>query len=216
MRRVTPTPECHSETRCPSLPPPIRNPVPLLTVPQRRIIFFPIAHYSLSQRARELGFARPGMNDILSAALSTDNTIRRRAEATLSYLRTQRGFSVALAKRLSRTGGDATDDPGGQIGSLAGVLLQHFVTDLWEVADHSVLPREDKAQVSNNPATVWYWCRGPTKKKASTTDPAGRLPPCHSSASGVEKQSGGLDFFFLPEHTDAKTTTLVPSLRFML
>ena len=151
--------------------PPQRNPVPLLTVPQRRIFFFPIAHYSLSQRARELGFARPGMNDILSAALSTDNTIRRRAEATLSYLRTQRGFSVALAKRLSRTGGDATDDPGGQIGSLAGVLLQHFVTDLWEVADHSVLPREDKAQVSNNPATVWYWCKGPTKKKASTNRP---------------------------------------------
>lgn len=118
-----------------------------------------------------LGFARPGMNDILSAALSTDNTIRRRAEATLSYLRTQRGFSVALAKRLSRTGGDATDDPGGQIGSLAGVLLQHFVTDLWEVADHSVLPREDKAQVSNNPATVWYWCRGPTKKKSKHNRP---------------------------------------------
>lgn len=95
------------------------------------------------------------MDDILSVALSTDNTLRRRGEATLNYLRTQRGFSVALAKRLASTtaaagpaaGGDA-DDPGGQIGSLAGVLLQHFVADLWQVADHAVLPREDKAQVS--------------------------------------------------------------------
>lgn len=123
---------------------------------------------------------QPGMDDILSAALSTDNTVRRRAEATLSYLQTQRGFSVALAKRLSRTaaatsaaGGDAAGDgdPGGQIGSLAGVLLQHFVTDLWEVAGHSVLPREDKAQVSNTSkqrqargsllAFISAWAEGP-------------------------------------------------------
>lgn len=102
------------------------------------------------------------MDEVLSAALSTDNTVRRRAEATLSYLRSQRGFSVALAKRLASTaataagatgscdpGGDAADEPVSrrQIGSLAGVLLQHFVTDLWEVADHSVLPQEDKEQV---------------------------------------------------------------------
>lgn len=91
------------------------------------------------------------MDDILSAALSTDNPTRRGAEATLSYLRTQRGFSVALAKRLSSTGGD-DDDPMGS--TLAGVLLQHFVTDCWEAADQSVLPREDKAQVSRSRSVV--------------------------------------------------------------
>lgn len=87
------------------------------------------------------------MDAVLSAALSADNGVRRRAEATLSYLRTKRGFSIALAKRLGHR--DASgDDRGGQISSLAGLLLQHFVTDLWEVADHAVLPREDKSQVS--------------------------------------------------------------------
>lgn len=159
------------------------------------------------------------MDDILSAALSTDNAIRRRAEATLSYLRTQRGFPVALAKRLSRTaagggGGDATtDDPGGQIGSLAGVLLQHFVADLWEVADHSVLPREDKAQVSCSPSSglVLGHTRGPKQQQHAHKIKA-RVPPSPRGGGGRETVVSrcGLDFF-RPEHTKTKTPTLVPS-----
>lgn len=123
------------------------------------------------------------MDDILSAALSTDNTIRRRAEATLSYLRTQRGFPVALAKRLSRTGagGDA-DDPAGQIASLAGVLLQHFVTDLWEVADPSVLPREDKAQVSAAPQRPVLV---PSTAESPTATHSPRAPPIAPGAGGI-------------------------------
>lgn len=88
------------------------------------------------------------MDKVLSEALSADNGVRRRAEATLSYAKTRRGFSIALAKRLGHKGASG-DDPGGQIASLAGLLLQHFVTDLWGVANHAVLPREDKSQVSS-------------------------------------------------------------------
>lgn len=88
------------------------------------------------------------MEKVLLAALSADNGVRRGAEATLKACRTTRGFSIALAERLGHKGASG-DDPGGQISSLAGLLLQHFVTDLWEVADHTILPREHKSQVSS-------------------------------------------------------------------
>lgn len=106
---------------------------------------------------------------MLCAALSADNTVRRRAEAALSYARTQRGFAVALAKQLASNyyprGGAYGDD--GDLARaaaataersgmwmpmrlMAGMLLQHFVRDRWELADDAVLPAEDKIQVSSS------------------------------------------------------------------
>lgn len=101
------------------------------------------------------------MDDVLSAALSADNTVRRTAEATLTYASTQRGWPVALAKRLSQNytstyhhdsydGGARAaerDDPTGGQRLMAGMLLQHYVRDRWEVACPTTLPRGDKEQV---------------------------------------------------------------------
>lgn len=101
------------------------------------------------------------MDDVLSAALSADNTVRRKAEATLSYASTQRGWPVALAKRLSQNyvddsigiseaagAADRDADPTGGQRLMAGMLLQHYVRDRWVVACPTLLPRSDKAQVS--------------------------------------------------------------------
>lgn len=110
---------------------------------------------------------------MLSAALSADNTVRRKAEETLSYASTQRGWPVALAKRLSQNyGNDNNDgdnnntairdaDPTGGQRLMAGMLLQHFVRDRWEVACPTVLTQDDKAQVSTQyTVVVQEWQQG--------------------------------------------------------
>lgn len=112
------------------------------------------------------------MEEVLTAALSPDNAVRRRAEEQLGYANSQRGFAVALAKKLSTssavpdaTGGLSTMDGGEAISGLdgtlpgssmmdtptrlmAGMLLQKFVRDRWSRTSPALLPPEDKAQVS--------------------------------------------------------------------
>lgn len=109
---------------------------------------------------------------MLTAALSADNAVRRGAEDQLSYANGQRGFAVALAKKLSTTttssaasattslsiagaarGPDgALSSPGGMdtpTRLMAGMLLQKFVRDRWSRSGPALLPPEDKAQVSS-------------------------------------------------------------------
>ncbi|CAB1121157.1 unnamed protein product [Ectocarpus sp. CCAP 1310/34] len=105
------------------------------------------------------------MDAVLCSALSADNTVRRGAEAALSYARTQRGFAIALAKQLASNyhprgayvgdGNMARAAPAAErerdgmwmpMRLMAGMLLQHFVRDRWELADDAVLPAEDKIQ----------------------------------------------------------------------
>lgn len=123
------------------------------------------------------------MEQVLTAALSPDNEVRRTAEEHLSYATGQRGFAVALAERLSKApatlrggggAGRATDDGSGIESDnaiakrlMAGVLLQNFVRDHWEQAGYAVLPPDDKAQVSsivlgcaqNSLTFFWQGCR---------------------------------------------------------
>lgn len=100
------------------------------------------------------------MEEVLTAALSPDNAVRRKAEEHLSYATGQRGFAVALAERLSqapgggagraiRDGSGIESDDAMAKRLMAGVLLQHFVRDHWEQASYAVLPPDDKAQVSS-------------------------------------------------------------------
>lgn len=109
---------------------------------------------------------------MLTAALSADNAVRRGAEEQLSYANGQRGFAVALAKKLSTTTtssaasaatspsiAGAARGPDGALSSpdgmdtptrlMAGMLLQKFVRDRWSRSGPALLPPEDKAQVSS-------------------------------------------------------------------
>ncbi|CAN0194004.1 unnamed protein product, partial [Ectocarpus sp. 13 AM-2016] len=107
------------------------------------------------------------MDAVLCSALSADNALRRGAEAALSYARTKRGFAIALAKQLAsnykyyprgaydgdgdmaRPAAAAARERDGMwmpMRLMAGMLLQHFVRDRWELADDAVLPAEDKIQ----------------------------------------------------------------------
>lgn len=111
------------------------------------------------------------MEEVLTAALSPDNAVRRRAEDQLSYANGQRGFAVALAKKLFTTTTSAASSAtslsiagaaSGMDGALsspdsmdtptrlmAGMLLQKFIRDRWSRSDSALLPPEDKAQVSS-------------------------------------------------------------------
>lgn len=111
------------------------------------------------------------MEEVLTAALSPDNAVRRGAEDQLSYANGQRGFAVALAKKLSTTttssAASATSlsivggarGPDGALSRpdgmdtptrlMAGMLLQKFVRDRWSRSGPALLPAEDKAQVSS-------------------------------------------------------------------
>ncbi|CAM9873718.1 unnamed protein product, partial [Scytosiphon promiscuus] len=90
------------------------------------------------------------MDELLTAALSGDNKVRRGAEATLRSAQAHRGFAIALARALADGDGDRSlaarpeEEPKRL---MAGVLLQQFVRDRWELAGDIVLPREDKTQV---------------------------------------------------------------------
>lgn len=100
------------------------------------------------------------MDELLTGALSGDNKVRRGAEATLRSAQAHRGFAIALASALAsgdgdRTGASATTRPEEEPKRLmAGILLQQFVRDRWEVAGDVVLPREDKTQVRAATATA--------------------------------------------------------------
>lgn len=58
--------------------------------------------YEQQHSGRPSRECRQGMEDVLKAALSPDNAVRRRAEQTLTYAKVQRGFAVALATKLSK------------------------------------------------------------------------------------------------------------------
>lgn len=96
---------------------------------------------------------------MLRDALSEDNAIRRKAERKLEFAKLRRGYSVALAKRLSRNA--PTSDDLGNVAALqtdqmfmpkrlmAGMLLQQFVRDYWTPRSSFIfIPQEDKTQVS--------------------------------------------------------------------
>lgn len=104
------------------------------------------------------------MDEVIKAALSADNAVRRRAEDRLKIGSAQRGYAVALANILNiNEGAPACDSPGTAAATgesrqaedpvslpkrlMAGMLLQHFVRDSWERANNGLLPPEDKAQV---------------------------------------------------------------------
>lgn len=95
---------------------------------------------------------------MLRDALSEDNAIRREAEKKLGFAKLRRGYSLALAKRLSRNA--PTSDDLGNVAALqtdqmfmpkrlmAGMLLQQFVRDYWTVQSSFIfIPQEDKTQV---------------------------------------------------------------------
>lgn len=92
------------------------------------------------------------MDELLTGALSGDNKVRRGAEVTLRSAQAHRGFAIALARALANGDGDRAASSSMRPEEepkrlMAGVLLQQFVRDRWEVAGDAVLPREDKSQV---------------------------------------------------------------------
>ncbi|CAM9445932.1 unnamed protein product [Choristocarpus tenellus] len=91
-----------------------------------------------------------GLEEVLSDTLSPDNATRRAAEDELKLAAQRRGFACALALHLAQgavQGPYGTDVHAHGIRLMSGVVLQHYVKDVWKGADVAVLPAEDKAQV---------------------------------------------------------------------
>ncbi|CAM9685830.1 unnamed protein product, partial [Discosporangium mesarthrocarpum] len=92
----------------------------------------------------------PRLEALLAATLSPDNSIRRAAEEELKLATRQRGFACAVAFRLARSnqvsdGVSAASE--GATRLMSGVVLQHYVKDVWKGADDALLPQADKEQV---------------------------------------------------------------------
>lgn len=100
-----------------------------------------------------------GMNEVLAAALSSNNAVRREAESRIGHATGQRGFAVALASKLSTnfvdngsngTTGMSACQQDSALRLMAGSILQRFVRDCWEQPLlAAILPPEDKEQVGS-------------------------------------------------------------------